>query len=130
MRRHGSDAPVWFFNGLLLFGAAVGARRAAVPVEIGPRIADAAGLSGPSSSLAGADPDSLSARELRALPGIGPARALAIVQARWHGLRGGPAAWTSLSGIGDATAAAAAGALSGAAMEPPSERAYTRRESP
>jgi len=130
MRRHGSDAPVWFFNGLLLFGAALGARHPAAPEAIRPSGAVGGGEVARDVNRARADPDAMAARELRALPGIGSARAFAIAQARWRGLRGGPAAWTSIAGIGDATAAAAEAALSGAAMEPLSERAYTRRESP
>lgn len=123
MRRHDLDAPVWFLAGLIF-----------LPVALGPRAGpngDKAGRgSTPSPRAARVDPDAFAARELRALPGIGPARALAIVEARWGGLRGGPTAWTSLSGIGDATAAAVQQALSSAAVEPPREHAYTRRESP
>ncbi len=127
MRSRSSDALVWFVCGILMFDVAADAgrepARASSPSRIGV-------LAEPGEAGGRADPDSLSARALRALPGIGPARALAIARARWTGLRGGPTAWTSLPGIGDATAAAAATALSGAAMEPPSERAYTRREYP
>jgi len=122
MRGRGCDAPVWFCCGLLLFGAASAPaqRRARAPGE---------GLV-PAPRPARVDPDALTTRELRALPGIGPARALAVVRARWDGLRGGPAAWLALPGIGEATVGAAAGFLSRAAMETPSERAYTRREVP
>jgi len=122
MRGQGFDAPVWFCCGLLLLGAA-GApaeRRARAPIE---------GLV-PAPRPARMDPDALTTRELRALPGIGPARALAVVRARWDGLRGGPAAWLALPGIGEATVGAASGYLFRAAMEPPSERAYTRRDPP
>lgn len=48
--------------------------------------------------------DRLPLRELRRLPGIGPARALAIVRARWElGLRGAPAAWDRVPGVGEGT---------------------------
>lgn len=58
----------------------------------------------PSPPSQGIDPDSMCVRELRALPGIGATRALAIVRARFErGLRGGPAAWDRLPGIGDKT---------------------------
>lgn len=122
MELQGSDAASWFCAGLLLFGAA-GApahSRARTPTE---------GLV-PAPRPARLDPDALAARELRALPGIGPARALAVVRARWDGLRGGPAAWLALPGIGESTVGAASGFLDRAAMETPSERAYTRREAP
>jgi hypothetical protein len=50
------------------------------------------------------DPDRMSPRELRALPAIGPARALAIARARWEsGLGGGPEAWEAIPGIGPET---------------------------
>lgn len=52
--------------------------------------------------------DTLCARELRALPGIGPARAIAIASARWdHALSAGPSndpgAFGSVRGIGPET---------------------------
>lgn len=119
MTRRDSEAPLWFCCGLLLYAAAAGRP----PVE--PAVALA-----PGPRPVRLDPDALSARELRALPGIGPARAVAVVRARWEGLRGGPAAWRALPGIGDATAGAAQAALSSAAMEPPSQPAYTRPEIP
>jgi hypothetical protein len=54
------------------------------------------------------DPDSMCVRDLRRLPAIGPARALAIVRARYeHGLRGGPYAWDRIPGIGPETVHAA-----------------------
>ncbi len=50
------------------------------------------------------DPDRMNFRDLQRLPSIGPTRARLIVEARHErGLRGGPAAWTSLAGIGDET---------------------------
>lgn len=50
------------------------------------------------------DPDRMSPRELRRLPAIGPARALAIARARWEeGLTGGPEAWDEVPGIGPET---------------------------
>jgi len=53
------------------------------------------------------DPDRMSPRELRRLPGIGPTRALAIARARWElGLSGGPESWVRLHGIGPETVAA------------------------
>ena len=48
----------------------------------------------------------MTVRELRRLPGIGDARAVAIARARWErGLRGGPRALEELAGIGPATIA-------------------------
>ncbi len=122
MQRDGSDVPIWVLNGLLLTGAALSASS--------ERVEARAGELAPAPRTARVDPDALSARELRALPGIGPTRALAIVRTRWEGLRGGPAAWISISGIGEATVGAAADALALPALEPPSERAYTRRDIP
>lgn len=119
VRRRDTDAPLWFCAGILLHAAltggpdARGATHGTAPTPATPR-----------------DPDAFAARELRALPGIGPTRALAVARARWEGLRGGPSAWTSVPGIGDSTVRAASSALSSAAMERPSERAYTRLESP
>lgn len=50
------------------------------------------------------DPDAMNFRDLQRLPSIGPTRARAIIEARHErGLRGGPAAWTALPGIGDET---------------------------
>ncbi len=122
MRSQSSDAPVWFCCGLLLFGLGAGSTPR-------PRLAPEERLA-PERRPARVDPDALTTRELRALPFIGPARALAIARARWDGLRGGPGAWLSVPGIGEATIGAASEVLSGAAMETPSERAYTRREAP
>jgi hypothetical protein len=115
MRREDVVAPIWFFSGWLIAGTFVAGE---IPGP-GTRVLT------PSPPIERRDPDSLSARELRGLPGIGPARALAIARARWDGLRGGPAAWESIAGIGEATVEAAADALSGAALEPPSQPAYT-----
>lgn len=51
-----------------------------------------------------ADADHASARELCALPGIGPTRALAIVRERFeHGMTGGPRTWDRVPGIGPET---------------------------
>lgn len=122
MERDVSNASIWFLNGLLLGCAALSARS--------ERVAARAGELAPIPRTARVDPDALSARELRALPGIGPARALAIVRARWDGLRGGPEAWSSIFGIGEATVGAAADALALPALEPALERAYTRRDPP
>lgn len=111
------DVPAWCLVGLTL-GIAVGSRTATSAPE------------SPADEVSAMDPDALSAQELRALPGIGPARALAIVRARWDGLRGGPDAWRDVRGIGEATTNAAAEMLSGRLVEPLGERAYTRGESP
>ncbi|MBL8863494.1 MAG: hypothetical protein JNK02_16005 [Planctomycetes bacterium] len=92
-----AGAAAWICVGLLL-GAWVAAPPER-PVADGGR---------PGGCAPPIDPDALSARALRALPGIGPSRALSIVRARWDGLRGGPAAWPQIPGIGAATAAAAA----------------------
>lgn len=55
----------------------------------------------------GTGPDLWSPRELRRLPAIGPARALAIARARWElGLTGGPVAWDQVPGIGEETVGA------------------------
>lgn len=122
MRRDVSAAPIWVLNGLLLGCAALSARS--------DRFETRAGELAPAPRREHVDPDALSARELRALPGIGPARALAIVRARWDGLRGGPQAWTAISGIGEVTVGAAVDALALPALEPASEHAYTRRDTP
>lgn len=111
------DLPAWCLVGVVL-GLAVGASPAS-PERVST-----------SADARTRDPDELALRELRALPGIGPARALAIVRARWDGLRGGPAAWRDVPGIGEATANAAEDALSRTLVEPFVERAYTRGESP
>jgi len=111
------DVPAWWLAGLAL-GLAVGAR----PATPGPE--------SPAEVVHAVDPDALSAQELRALPGIGPARALAIARARWDGLRGGPEAWRGVPGIGEATTSRVVDALSGRLVEPLAERAYTRGESP
>jgi len=48
----------------------------------------------------------MTVRDLRRLPGIGDARAVAIARARWErGLRGGPHALEEVAGIGPATIA-------------------------
>jgi len=122
IRRRMRDAPAWFAVGILLHGAAAGPPRSAVGEEHDPRL--------PARAAGELDADARNARELRSLPGIGPARAVQIVRARRDGLRGGPAAWRALPGIGDAIAAQAAEALRVPAMETPSERAYTRRDAP
>jgi hypothetical protein len=58
------------------------------------------------------DPDLMNARELKRLPSIGPARALAIAQSRWEqGLRGGPQSWEAIPGIGPETVRAVRSAL-------------------
>lgn len=50
------------------------------------------------------DPDAMCARDLRRLPRIGPARAIAIVRTRFEdGLTGGPEAWNAIPGIGPET---------------------------
>lgn len=115
--RTNHDVPAWCLVGLAL-GIAVSSR------------ATTPGYASPPTKARTLDPDALSAQELRALPGIGPARALAIVRARWDGLRGGPDAWRDVPGIGEATTDAAAEALSGRLLEPFGDRAYTRGESP
>jgi hypothetical protein len=52
------------------------------------------------------DLDLMIARELRCLPGIGPARALAITRAKWQlGLRAAPASWDRVFGVGVETVA-------------------------
>lgn len=83
-------------------------------------------------------PDAATVRELRALPGIGPVRALAIARQRFeHGLEGGPASWERVPGIGPETvrrleAAFAArrnapSASWSAVLEAPARGAYTPR---
>jgi len=54
------------------------------------------------------DPERLAARELRAIPGVGPRRSLALVRARRDArARGEGLRWEEVEGIGDGTAAAA-----------------------
>ena len=113
--RGAEDLGAWCCAGVLL-GASVlaPAHRAAGRNEpVAPRAADA-----------------LDVRELRRLDGIGPRRALAIVRARWNGLRGGPDAWRAVGGIGDATVRAAAEALERGAVEAAGAPAYTRPRTP
>lgn len=58
------------------------------------------------------DPDRMSFKDLQRLPAIGPARAREIIEARHErGLRGGPAAWDALAGIGCETVRSVAEAL-------------------
>ena len=102
MKNHEGDAATWLVAGALLAAALLSGR--------GPHASTLAADRGPGTRAPRADPDDLAARELRRLPGIGPARALAIVRARWDGLRGGPPAWIAIPGIGPATAAAAGAA--------------------
>lgn len=66
------------------------------------------------------DPDRMNPRELRRLPAVGPARALAIARARWEsGLKGGPEAWDEVPGIGPETVRSIRSAI-GAPVEGPS----------
>ncbi len=122
MRFQGSSAPIWFFNGLLIACAA--------HIALAPSGAIWNGADSILTRAVRSDPDSCPARDLRALPGIGPTRAAAIVRARWEGLRGGPAMWQAIPGIGEATVRVVTEALSGGALEPSSERAYTSRVPP
>lgn len=70
------------------------------------------------------DPDRMCARDLRRLPGIGPARSLAIVRARFeHGLCGGPGSWTCIDGIGPETVRSARAWLEAAGAEKVESRA-------
>jgi hypothetical protein len=70
----------------------------------------------PAVAPAVSDPDRMSPRELRRLPAIGPARALAIARARWErGLSGGPEAWEDVPGIGPETVGRIRRALAAAA---------------
>ena len=96
-------------------------------VGIDPRVP--AALRPPSPPTPGIDPDSMCVRELRALPGIGATRALADVRARFErGLRGGPAAWDRLPGIGDKTIEGVERALErarAARLSAPTRGAYT-----
>lgn len=91
---------------------------AALPGGREPYVGALAAERGPGVRAQRADPDRLAARELRRLPGIGPTRALAIVRARWDGLRGGPSAWIAIPGIGPATVEAAGAAHAAAVANP------------
>ncbi len=102
MRTQDGDAALWLVAGAVLAAALLGGSE--------PDTSTLAAMRGPLARAPRIDPDQLAARELRRLPGIGPARALAIVRARWDGLRGGPPAWIAIPGIGPATAAAAGAA--------------------
>lgn len=110
-----SRTPWWMgaLAGWLLASSQLGSVRVRVDASgSSPRIP--AGARRPVAS----DPDRMSARELRRLPAIGPARALAIVRARWErGLSGGPEAWEDLPGIGPETVRAIRRALDEAAQD-------------
>ena len=101
-RRSGAIAPAWMlaFAGWLGASTELASRREeADPAAVEARIPDAARAAGGPRAL-----DEFSSRELRALPGIGTTRALAIVRARWdEGLRGAPDAWDAVRGIGAET---------------------------
>ena len=97
-----SPAWPWACAGMLLFSTAL--ERDGPGAD--PRSLEAR-LPGPAPPAGSAAPlDLLPLRELRRLPGIGPARALAIVRARWElGLRGAPQAWDRVPGVGEGTVA-------------------------
>jgi hypothetical protein len=95
------------------------AQHGSFPSRIDPRAFAARTPAGGRSPPAN-DPDRMSARELRRLPAIGPARALAIIRARRErGISGGPEAWEDLPGIGPETVRAIRRALDEAAGDPP-----------
>jgi len=119
MTTRDGDAALWLVAGALLAAALLGGAQ--------PDAIALAAARGPGARVQRSDPDQLAARELRRLPGIGPARALAIVRARWDGLRGGPPAWIAIPGIGPAIAAAAGAA---GRVEPSSQPAYTPTQTP
>ncbi len=78
-----------------------------------------------------ADPDALGPRALRALPGLGPARSLAIARSRWEeGWTGGPDAWDRVPGIGEATVRGVRAALRAPFVEAPRPAAYTLESTP
>jgi hypothetical protein len=93
------EEPIWLLMtaGWLLASLVIARPGAALdPLAIEERLPSALG---PADDL-----DTMCLRDLCRLPGIGPARGLAIARARWEqGLRGAPQAWDVVPGIGPQT---------------------------
>jgi hypothetical protein len=112
------DALLPAFAGFL-FALAVTTRAATPPVlpALLSRIPD------PLAGERSLDPDRMCLRDLRRLPSIGPARALAIARARFDlGLRGGPWSWDRIEGIGSETVRTAQSWLAAERSARPSPR--------